>query len=381
VHRRHRVDGDDGQLPGLLTYRHRPGAGPGAMLHPSILPTVVAMNRKPYGWLRQNKEAIMAAYNAGETSGDIARRYGTDRSNILVVVRENGGTIRPMGNPTQKPLTDAEREIILAEYAAGRSTPKIAKGLGRGATTVSRVLTDAGVERRTDADYAKYTLDHAAFAAVTDESAYWAGFLMADGCVYRPEDGQACIYATAHEDDKGHLESLRAFLKATAPIRTWQQTETSYSGGRSRVSRLSMRSDRLADDLAKLGVVPRKSLTARATVLAENMHFWRGVIDGDGYLTWQTHRRKDWSRRYPCFGLSGGSRHLLEQYSAFARLYVPEAKASVLRLGTAYHVRLSGTHAARMAAIMYTHGAVALPRKAAVAREYALHLAIKDGKD
>jgi hypothetical protein len=34
-----------------------------------------------------------------------------------------------------------------------------------------------------------YTLNEKAFDQLTDEAAYWVGFLLADGCIYRDRSG------------------------------------------------------------------------------------------------------------------------------------------------------------------------------------------------
>ena len=42
----------------------------------------------------------------------------------------------------------------------------------------------------------------------------------------------------------------------------------------------------MIDDLLKLGMTPRKSLTAIVPTLKQDLlkHFWRGVVDGDGSM-------------------------------------------------------------------------------------------------
>lgn len=64
----------------------------------------------------------------------------------------------------------------------------------------------------------KYTLDDTVFDTVTEESAYWSGFLMSDGNINYGKTGNARIALVLAKVDFSHLEKFRDFLKCTNPI-------------------------------------------------------------------------------------------------------------------------------------------------------------------
>lgn len=83
------------------------------------------------------------------TCTDIAREVGRSRGAVERVVDAAGLTRRG----TKRRLTIAEQHCIIALYQAKDatrwiSTPQIAKLVGRPASTVNRVLTEAGVAIR-----------------------------------------------------------------------------------------------------------------------------------------------------------------------------------------------------------------------------------------
>ena len=51
---------------------------------------------------------------------------------------------------------------------------------------------------------------------LTPESAYWLGMLASDGCVY---ENRNKIYIIAKEEDEGHIEEFRKFIKYTCPFK------------------------------------------------------------------------------------------------------------------------------------------------------------------
>jgi hypothetical protein len=119
-----------------------------------------------------------------------------------------------------------------------------------------------------------YTLRQDAFAAVDDEAtAYWLGFLFADGSVTR----RGGVTLVLQERDTDHVRAFAAFLGSNAPIASL----TRQPG-----ARLSIHSVRLARDLRALGCVPNKAAEAllRPPSLPNHLfpHFARGYFDGDG---------------------------------------------------------------------------------------------------
>lgn len=66
----------------------------------------------------------------------------------------------------------------------------------------------------------KRLVNHGAFDVVTNDAAYWIGFLFADGSVIKQKRGGALIQLRLSEIDRGQVEAFRRFLGSTHAIST-----------------------------------------------------------------------------------------------------------------------------------------------------------------
>jgi len=198
------------------------------------------------------------------------------------------------------------------------------------------------------------SINHSAFDTITDEAAYWIGFLFADGSVILPQRGSAIVQLRLSEVDRNQLVKFREFLGSTHAIST--SPPGNFGGYKSRASaRISVISERLGSRLLDLG----RYAGPIAQDLVASPHFWRGVVDGDGsiYIA---------KTGYAVFEVVGERRVLdalvrfLMERSLAGRMTVRPAK-SIYIVGTAGHL------AGRIVEELYGDGATALDRKAAAA--------------
>jgi hypothetical protein len=152
----------------------------------------------------------------------------------------------------------------------------------------------------------KRSLNHNAFDIITDDAAYWIGFLFADGSIFRSRKEVLRVQVRLSEVDKSQLVKFREFLGSTHAIGTCPAGN--FGGYASRPSvRFSVGSERLANRLLELG----RYEGPIARELATSRHFWRGVVDGDGSIfTTKT--------GYTGFGVVG-SRRLLDAFLGFLK--------------------------------------------------------------
>ena len=98
----------------------------------------------------------------------------------------------------------------------------------------------------------KRLVNHEAFDVVTDDAAYWIGFLFSDGSVFHKKNGGLTIQLRLSEIDRGHVENFRQFLGSTHAITT--SPPGNFGGYRSRASvRFAVSSRRLAGRLLEIG--------------------------------------------------------------------------------------------------------------------------------
>lgn len=304
--------------------------------------------------LRQERD-IVRLYAEGSSIQQTADTVGCDDAVAYRLLVQRGVERRSPGGQqevSQRLFDRAERL-----YEGGVSMAVAAAKVGVNGGTVASYFRRVGIERRSE-PYRLYTLDESAFDVMTAEAAYWVGFLMADGCVFHRAKGSPRISITLKGADKGHLYKFRRFLGSNAPIRTFVRNG---GFGRRSQTEFGVKSQRLADALRTYGVVPRKTATARVRLLADNRHFWRGVIDGDGWIRVPRRGRPPYDLR---LGLVG-SKFLTRQFRVFARAHVP-TRAHVLPRPQRelYYFGVGSRLAAELCRVLYDDAPVALARKA-----------------
>ena len=174
-------------------------------------------------------------------------------------------------------------------------------------------------------------------------SAYWAGFLLADGCIHFHLGRYPKVILELGIEDREHVEKFREFLQAEAGVKV------SHKGA---AARFEVTSQRLVSDLLSLGITERKSLTATVSPsLENNRDFWRGVIDGDGWLGYNSGNGR------PHIGLIG-TRATIESFQDFCG--IEGTVGTQYKMSTAvYYSR----KAAKVARVLYAETKLYLDRK------------------
>jgi hypothetical protein len=187
---------------------------------------------------------------------------------------------------------------------------------------------------------------------------------MADGNIHTGKTGNPRISLTLAMEDRGHLIKFKRFLNCSNEIQTknckvnekvWIQYTIRFS------------SKRIANALMSFGITARKSLTATVTGLENDRHFWRGVLDGDGYI-----KNRD--------GIDGdrivvvGSYNLMKQFKCFITRKIPDAVVKIKQDGNIHRLFVYGYTARMLAKLLYTNCSIALERKLAKALKMASYI-------
>ncbi len=176
----------------------------------------------------------------------------------------------------QHRLTAEQRNEVGPLYAAGLSSETIAARFGVTPKAIRGLMERRGIARRDRREcLISRPIDNTVFDEATPAARYWAGFLMADGNVHAKTERSSLVQLGLAEADLGHVEKFRSFIGSGHKI--------SLCGGK---AQLTVCSNDLAAALVRYGIVPDKTFTAEAPAfLSEDRDFWRGAIDGDGWIS------------------------------------------------------------------------------------------------
>lgn len=177
----------------------------------------------------------------------------------------------------RKVISDELKNEIINYYSSNIvSLSYLGEKYGLSHPTISKILS--GVPKYKKALTFNPNLKEGYFENIDcEEKAYFLGLIIADGNVFAPTDGrQRSISIVLDSADEYILKRFKEELNATTSI---------THDGRG-CSQIAVRSDKMADDLAKYGVVPRKSFITYLPEINDDMmcHILRGILDGDGSI-------------------------------------------------------------------------------------------------
>jgi len=276
------------------------------------------------------------------------RQYRVARGTVSNILRRHGVATRPM-----RRLRVAEQTRLIRDYRNRHSMSILAKRYRVSLGTVWRVLRRHKVRSRSLIIACRQRrLDESAFDRITEASAYWIGFLMADGSIEARGRGYGSpvLTLTVAVRDVDHLKAFRRFLGSNHHV-TRSRKEV----------KIAVASARLVQKIGRYGVIPRKAKRSRVIGLSRNRHFWRGVIDGDGSLIIERPTRT-FPGGFPILILYG-SESLLEQFRVFIRRVWPAYNGRVMQRTGCCRITLKGNAAFHAIQVLYARSSVALPRK------------------
>src|SRR3990172_3075806 len=180
-------------------------------------------------------------------------------------------------------ITDEQVKIGISRYQNGESISEISRSFGLRPVSLWYQFRKLNIPIRNSFDSRrKIICNDFAFDKVTEESAYWAGFLTADGSIHRQSGYSGRLTLKLSEKDIGHLEKFKKFLNVVHEIK---KCDDKVRKKVYKQAYIAISSPYLTEALESYGINEYKSFSGASEKIIGNKHFWRGVIDGDVWVT------------------------------------------------------------------------------------------------
>ena len=210
----------------------------------------------------------------------------------------------------RKVITEELKQEIIKYYLSQPMTMKqVEDKYELSHPTITKILKD--VPKYTKAKLNNPNMKEHFFQEINEEAkAYFLGLLISDGNVFKDNTGrQASISITLDLKDEYMLEKFKEVLQANTSV---------GHDGRG-CGQIAVRSNIMAEDLAKYGVVPRKSYNTYLPLISKEMmpHLIRGIFDGDGSIMAKPNPSNDGHNRFLHSISFCGTHQLMEDISNY----------------------------------------------------------------
>jgi hypothetical protein len=194
------------------------------------------------------------------------------------------------------------------------------------------------------------------FRVWTPGMAYVLGYWWADGCM-RIKSNTGAHEIEIASNDRDHLETIAQTIGGNFDLRKVSVHSSCY--------KIIFCSKEMYRDLKTLGGTPRKSMTIGFPEVPTALlpHFVRGVVDGDGTLSWNAGK--------PILQVYSGSRQFLNGLIAAVERGTGIPAPAPQKNRDNWTVKWSTVRAKCLAAWLYTNNpGLALDRKASIAAQF-----------
>lgn len=209
---------------------------------------------------------------------------------------------------------ETKKEIIKYYLSQPMSLKQVEDKFELSHPTITKILKD--VPKYTKAKINNPKANERFFENIdSEEKAYFLGLLISDGNVFKDNTGrQASISITLDLNDEYILQKFKEALNIN----------TSISKDGRGCGQIAIRSDLMAKDLEKYGVIPRKSYITYLPKIDEIYmpDLIRGIFDGDGSIVAKPSPRQDGHNRYLHSISFCGSHQLMEDIAEYLYIHL-----------------------------------------------------------
>lgn len=309
-------------------------------------------------WTNEEVSDIVTAFNEGVTFKELSKKYKAHFNTIKQVLVNNGVDTSRKRKWSKEDITT----IVTLYKKEGLTVEEIRSKYKTRTQTIYDILNENGVDTsKYNRKSANRRVYHDFFEEIdTEEKAYFLGMLMADGSVHKRGKEEATITLLLIDLDvvESFKRTMNSDSKITISDRKRHKSERpTYS--------VTVRSNKIAEDLATYGVVPNKTyLTNRVCEGVPDhlkRHYLRGLFDGDGSI--YKSKRGLW-----CIALTNNYPSFLEDIQDWLQELIPD----LIRVKTydgkssariAYH----GRTAKKVCMLLYEDSMVSMRRKSNLA--------------
>lgn len=257
------------------------------------------------GWSRRSipskfsqaeKDLILKKHLEGYNCAEIGRELGCSHKRINAFIRRQN---LHSSRRKRDSLTQDEIEDIKSMYTNNCSGKEILKKYRHKIScenTILKIAKEEGCIIRNRGNIPR-SLDESFFEVIdTEQKAYFLGWMLSDGYVVESRGKSSVIGIDLKRQDKYILEYFKSAIRLDEAALLLDQTryppkEPNSITQKQHItyqSRLIFSSKKVAADLSKYGVVPRKSHTVRFPLCISDelvRHVVRGLFDGDGCIS------------------------------------------------------------------------------------------------
>lgn len=182
---------------------------------------------------------------------------------------------------------------------------------------------------------------------------YWIGYIWADGCLSKR--GELRLVSVDNEV----IIEFAKFTKNKGRFRVIEECTDKRGYTNSELYEFTLTDKELINNFINLGLHPNKTHTIKPPIqLEKDDEFWRGYIEGNGYIGLDKKNRCN-------LELSSGSKILCDNFLSFVKTQLPLFKGNVTKENNknAWRVRLCGKYAKELIKILYNDKPCILKRK------------------
>jgi len=268
-------------------------------------------------------EFAVELYNSGKLKKEVAEILGINPRKLYDKLKAFGFSIY------QKRASDlslSEEQNVVSWYENGKSLNAIRQEFGYTVHQIRKVFQKYDLKPRDFKFYRELYVNKNAFADLqTEESAYFYGWLLSDGCISNER-----IILAVHPKDIEILENLKNYVGSSNNIHVGESKVDDRTDKKYLRSSFSFKDDDINARLRSLGMTERKSAKEVCpAAFAFDRHFWRGMLEGDGCISKSSNEIS-----------LVGSKEIVHSFGEYVNFLFPEATPKFYTKGKLHVVSL-----------------------------------------